>query len=350
MKRIEKCVKEIKRLNLDALLINSSVNITYLSGFKGSYGNFLLVSKTKELFYFTSPIYEEEAKKISFWRVIVSNGNIFDLITKIIKEQRFKKVGFEAKYLPFLEYEKIKEEIMEVDFIKTVDLVGKIRAIKTDKEISLIKKAIEVTEEGFKFLEEIFEENMTEKDLAIELEKFLRLKADNCVAFPPIVASGKNSFFPHYLAQEKKIDSSFLLVDLGAKYRNYCADLTRIFFWDKISPQLRKVYRIIKDAQKLAISKVKEGVKVKELDQKVREFIEKKGLGKYLRHSLGHGIGLEVHEYPFIDYRNNAILKEGMVITVEPGIYIKGKFGLRLEDVVLVKKERGEVLSETFHI
>jgi Xaa-Pro aminopeptidase len=350
-KRIERCVKEIKRLNLDALLVNSSPNITYLSGFRDSKDGFLLITCLKELFYFTNPIYEEETRQINSWKVIVSNGNIFDLIIQTIKKLNLKRVGFEAKHLPFLEYEKIKEGIREerIDFIETIDLIEKLRAVKTKKEIVLIKKAIEITQEAFVFLKEIFEENMTEKDLTIEIEKFLRLKADS-FAFSPIIASGRNSFFPHYFAQDKKVNSSFLLVDLGAKYKNYCADLTRVFFWSKIPPLLKKVYRVVKDAQKLAISKVKEGLKIKELDKKVREFIEKKGFGKYIRHSTGHGIGLEVHEYPFINYKNEDILKEGMVITIEPGIYIKGRFGIRIEDVVLVKKERGEVLSETLHI
>jgi Xaa-Pro aminopeptidase len=349
--RINRCIKKIKSIELDSILISNPVNISYLTGFREAEG-MLLLTISGEMVYFTNFLYKEEAKRINLWKVFSSNGNnIFELIKKAIKKLRLKKVGFEAKHLPYLEYKKIREELSEenIDFIQTIDIIERIRSIKSKKELSLIKKSIGIAKQTFEFIKDICDKNMTEKDLSIEIEKFLKLKGDNTIAFPPIVASGKNSAYPHYISGEERLNSIFYLIDLGSRYCGYCADLTRVFFWSKMPPLLTKIYNIIKKAQEVAIRKIKEGVKIKEVDRVAREFIEKKGFGKYFGHGLGHGIGLSVHEFPFINPKNDQILKEGMVITVEPAIYIPGKFGIRLEDMVLVKKERGEVLSGDFY-
>jgi Xaa-Pro aminopeptidase len=345
-KRNKICLDKIRALELDSLLISNHFNITYLTGFRSAEG-LLILTHTGEMFYFTNFLYQEEAKKLDFWKVIVDNGNIFELVTAYIKKLRLKRVGFEAKDLPFLEYRKIKSELSEekIDFVPTIDVIEKIREIKDKKELSLIKKSIKISEEAFGFIKEIYEGVMTEKDLSIEVEKFLKLKGDNDIAFSPIVASGKNSALPHYIAGEDMLDRSFSLIDLGSKYCGYCADLTRVFFWSKMPSLLKRVYDIVKKAQEIGIKKIKDGIKAKDLDKAVREYIDNKGFGKYFGHGLGHGIGLCVHERPFINYKNEDILKEGMVITVEPAVYIRGKFGVRIENMVLVRKEKGEVLS-----
>lgn len=345
--RIDKCVKKIKAKGLDSILISDPINITYLTGFRQAEG-YLLLTSADETFYFTNFLYQEEAKKNKKWRAVVSNGkNIFKLISDKINSLNLKNTGFEAKNLPFLEYKVIQDNISkkQVNFVKTIDLIENLRAVKTGEEIELIKKSISITEETLEFTQEIFTRDMTEKDLSIEVEKFLKLKGDNHVAFSPIVAAGKNSACPHHIPKETELNKNFFLIDLGAKYHGYCADLTRTFFWYRMPPLFKGIYETLKKAHDSSIAKVKDGVKISLIDAAARDIISQKGWGKYFGHGLGHGVGLCVHEPPFISSKNDDVLKEGMVITIEPAVYIKGKFGIRIENMVLVKKDHGEILS-----
>ena len=221
--------------------------------------------------------------------------------------------------------------------------------IKSNRELSCIRHSIHISEEAFELVREIYDPGMSEKDLSIEIERFLRYKGDNETAFPPIVASGKNTVFPHHRPQNEKLTANFSLIDLGSKYYGYCADLTRMFFWGRMPLLWKKIYDTVRKAQSLSIKKIKDGVKASEVDNVAREFIDKKGWGKYFGHGLGHGVGLSVHEPPVLGPNCNQILKEGMVITIEPAIYLKDKFGIRLEEMVLVKNGKGEILSGNFH-
>lgn len=344
--RIKQCIEKFSHYKLDGLLVSDPINVTYLTGFRDADG-YLLVRADSALFYFTNFLFQYEAEKVKRWTVYVSNGNIFTLIKEKISRMGLSRLGFEAKHLPYLEQERLKENLNKegIDFIKTIDLVSGLRAIKGPKEISLIKKSVACSIEAFEFAKEIFDPTMTEKDLSIEIEKFLKLKGDSQIAFPPIIASGKNSAFPHYEPREVRLNDTFFLIDLGSRYYGYCADLTRVFFWGKISFFIRRLYAIILKTQEVSIKKIRDGVKACQIDGVARDFIEKKGFGKYFGHGLGHGVGLAVHEPPYLNTKNQEVLKEGMVVTVEPAIYIKGKGGIRLEDMVLVKAEGNEILS-----
>ncbi|MFA5007728.1 MAG: Xaa-Pro peptidase family protein [Candidatus Omnitrophota bacterium] len=348
--RIKKCAAQLKALDLDAILLSNPINVSYLSGFRAADG-YLLLTRACELIYFTNFIYEYEAKDFNVWKVVIARGNIFKELADTIKSLHLHRVGFEAKNIPYLEYSKIKQylAISKVELSETIDFIEKIRVIKEPKEIALIKKATEITEDALSFSADMRDRAMTEKQFAIEIEKFLRLRGSGTVAFPAIIASGANSAMPHHEPQEgKMLTENFFLIDLGAKYCEYCADLTRVFTWGKITPFFKKIYDIISNARDLSIKKIKDGAKVKEVDNAARSFIEKKGYGKFFGHGLGHGVGLEVHEIPFVSPRSEEVLREGMVITIEPAIYIKGAFGIRIEDMVLVGKNKGEVLSGNF--
>ena len=229
--------------------------------------------------------------------------------------------------------------------METKDFVENIAMVKSFKEISLIKKSIQISKEAFEFINEIIDGEMSEKDLCIEVEKFLRLKGDNEIAFSSIIASGRNTVYPHYSPSDDKIAKNSLLIDLGAKYYGYCSDLTRMFFRGKMLPLFKRIYDTVRKAQELSIKEIKEGVTASEIDKIARDYIDKKGWGKYFGHGLGHGIGLSVHEPPYLNPHSNEILKEGMVITIEPAIYYKNIFGVRIEDMVLVKQKKGELLS-----
>ena len=351
-KRISNCTSKLKKLNLDAILIVNPVNIAYLTGFSANDG-YLLLDQDGRLVYFTNFLYKEAAKKVGGWELVVSSDrhNIFTLIAEKIKKLNLSTLGFEAKKLPFLEYKTINGYLSAaaIDFIETKDLVEEVRMIKDKQEISYIKKSIQISKQAFEFAKEIFDPAMSEKDLSIEIERFLRLKGDGRIAFPSIVASGKNTVFPHHKPGDKKLGTETFLIDLGSKYYGYCADLTRMFFWGKMPLLLRKIYDTVRKAQSESIKKIRDGIKASQIDKTAREIIDKKGWSKYFGHGLGHGVGLCVHEPPMIGPNCNQILKEGMVVTIEPAIYFKNKFGVRLEEMILVKKKKGEVISGNFH-
>ncbi|MDD4955858.1 MAG: Xaa-Pro peptidase family protein [Candidatus Omnitrophica bacterium] len=348
--RIKKCVANLKALSLDALVLSNRINISYLTGFREADG-YLLLTCEGELIYFTNFIYEYEAKDFGAWKVVMASGNIFKKLSDTARSLHFRRIGFESKNIPYLEYSKIKQYFLanHIELCETVDFVERIRVIKEPQEVALIRKATKITEEALEFSLEIRDRLTTEKQLNIEIERFLRIKGGGTVAFPAIVAYGANSALPHHVPKEgRKLYENYYLIDLGAKYYEYCADLTRVFTWGKITPFFRRIYDIVKKAQDLSIKKIKDGVKVKDVDNAARSFIEKKGYGQFFGHGLGHGVGLEVHELPYVSSRSEEVLKEGMVITVEPAIYLKGKFGIRIEDMVLVGKNKGEVLSGNF--
>lgn len=351
-KRVNNCLKRLKELNIDALLIADPLNIAYLTGFNADNSYLLLVQDGKTI-YFTNFLYREAAKKIKDWELVVSSKkhNIFALISEKVKELGLNTLGFEAIKLPFLEYKVLKDYLSTavIDIVETKNLVEEVRMIKDKGEILHIMNSIRTSAEAFGFAKEIFNPAMSEREFCIEIEKFLYSKNIRELAFPTIVASGKNTAFPHHEPGDKKLSNEIILIDLGSKHCGYCADLTRVFFWGKMPTLLRKIYDTVRKAQELGIRKIRDGVKASEVDRAARTVIDKKGWGRHFGHGLGHGVGLAVHEPPTIGPDSNQTLKEGMVVTIEPAIYLNGKFGIRLEEMILVKKEKGEVLSGNFY-
>ncbi|MDD5584955.1 MAG: Xaa-Pro peptidase family protein [Candidatus Omnitrophica bacterium] len=344
---LRKCFKKIKDLHCDALLVSNPSNILYLTGFSRHADGYLLLTREGGVFYFTNFLYAAQARGLDIWKVLVSRGSIFALMSEQIKKLGFTRVGFEAKHLPFLEYEKLKEHLnaAAVDFSQTIDVIEEIRSVKNRTEIALIRESTLISKEAFDYAGQICRTVRTEKQLSIEIEKFLRLKGDNEIAFPTIVAGGKNSAYPHHEPKADELYKNFFLIDLGSRYCEYCTDLTRVFFEGKISPFARKIYDIVLKAQELAIKTIKAGVSCRQVDGAARRFIEEKGYAKHFGHGLGHGVGIDVHELPYLNPRNEQILQEGMIVTIEPAIYLEGKLGVRIEDVVLVGSRGCTVLS-----
>ena len=337
--------KSLSRKNLDGLLVSHPANIAYLTGVDCCSG-YLLISRDNGIFFFTAPLYQYDAYRNKNWNVILTPNNTFSTIAKKIKSLGLKRVGFEAKHLPLLEYRKINQYLLakHISFETTIDLVENLRMVKKPKEIAAMRQAHALTKETLEYASQIRHDAMREKDLSIEIQRYLKLKADMDLAFDPIVASGKNSASPHYKTGSKKLNQNIVLIDLGARCYGYCADLTRVLFWGKMPVLFRKIYDIVKKAQELSIKKIRNGVTAASIDRAARSFIDKKGYGKYFIHGTGHSLGLKIHEPPYINATNETVLKEGMVVTIEPGIYIKNKFGIRIEDMVLVKKNGAEVL------
>jgi Xaa-Pro aminopeptidase len=233
-----------------------------------------------------------------------------------------------------------------IDFVPTQGIVENLRAVKTPPEIKKIRKATAITLDCLEFARELLETSISEKQLYLEIEKFLKSCGDIDMAFDPIVAFGVNTSLPHHIAGTTKPDPQKpCLIDLGAKVSGYCADLTRVCFLGKIPLHLKRIYDIVCTAKDLAIKEIKPGVRACDVDQAARDYITKKGLGKHFGHGLGHGVGVDVHEKPYLNPSSQVVLKENMVVTIEPAVYLASKYGVRVESMVLVKKNKAEVLD-----
>ncbi len=255
-------------------------------------------------------------------------------------------MGFESKALSYAEFKSIKIELASaVDFISTFDLVESLRENKSKEEISRIRKAVEINMEVLKFAKGIVKPGLTEREVALRLENFIKSQ-DADLAFDTIVASGPNSAMPHAPLTNRKLRTGEpVLIDIGAAFQGYRSDLTRVCFLGRIPLYFKKIYGSVLASQEAAIKKISAGRQICDIDRIARNFLNKRKLGEFFGHSLGHGVGRETHENPAISSRNKERLSSNMVFTVEPAVYLKGKFGIRIEDMVLVKKNNCEVLS-----
>lgn len=329
------------------MFISSPANISYLTKTQ-SRDSYLLISK-KGNFYITDSRYTEEARRALEKSIEISKvkDSLPGLIAQLILNYGFKRVGFEEKHLSFSGYMKIRKELnKKAELLPVAGIIEDSRKIKEPQEIKIIKRALRVTGAAFKFIKGFIRPGQKEIELVAELQRFIRYHAADNSAFDIIVASGSNSTFPHHIPGQKKIRKGEpVLVDMGIDFLGYKTDLTRVFFLDKINAYARKIYDIILEAQARAIKKIKPGALTDEIDAAARQYITEKGYGGFFGHNLGHGVGLEVHEEPMISPRKSTSLKEGMIFTLEPAIYLPGKFGIRLEDMVLVTKKGCKVIS-----
>lgn len=345
IQQIKSLCAKLEEEKLDGLLVTKDENVAYLTGYD-SRESWLLISH-KEKFFLTDFRYLADAKKnLKNISVVKINGSIFCLVAELAKKFNLKRLGFESKNLAFAEYQKIKEELPNtIDFVPTFDLVETLREIKTEDEIKKIKKAIKINIDGFKLIKKLIKPGLSESDIALKLENFIKDKGAG-FAFEPIIASGPNSAYPHARISSRKLKKNEpVLADFGVAFQGYRSDLTRIFFLGRIPLYFNRLYNEVLAAQQAAIEKIAAGVRISEIDNCARNFLAKKKLAEYFGHSLGHGIGREIHENPAVSAKNKLRLSEDMVFTVEPAVYLPGKFGIRIEDIVLVKKHNCEVLS-----
>ncbi|MGM0437114.1 MAG: M24 family metallopeptidase [Bacillota bacterium] len=346
-KRIEKIRSLMEKEGIDSLLITTDVNRFYLSGFTGSSGYILF---TPEKNYFITDFrYTEQAKnQTNGFEILEFNKNIPERIAEILNKNNSKKLGFESKNVTYNKYKEYKSKFNGIDLISTEDLVKNLRKVKDEEEIDKIKKAIEITDNAFNHILDFIEEGKTEREVALELEYFMKQAGGEKNAFDFIVASGKRSSMPHGVASDKKLKKGdFITMDFGTFYEGYCSDMTRTVVLGEVSDKQRKIYNIVLKAQKEVINKIKAGMSGKEADAIARDIIEDAGYGDNFGHGLGHGIGVEVHESPRASYKSDDVLKEGMVVTDEPGIYIPDWGGVRIEDDLLVTEDGCEVLNNS---
>ncbi len=346
-RHLKKIIAKLKENNLTGLLVSYPPNISYLTGYT-SRDAYLLVSK-KQNFYITDSRYTEEAKAQlgKEFSVIRADGSAFKIISQICGKQKIKRLGFEEQRFSYAGYKKLKESLpRNIILAPAGNITESLRQVKSTAELKRIKKAIRITIKALEFIKNYLRPGKREIEVAAELEYFIKNNGAEGAAFEIIVASGPNSSFPHHVPSRRKIrKNDLVLIDIGVNYRGYKSDLTRVFFLGKMTILQRKIFDLVQKAQEKAIKEIKPAVEISKVDTAARQYISQNGYGGFFGHALGHGVGLEVHEAPNISGKTKDKLEPGMVFTVEPAIYLPHKFGIRLEDMVLVTKNKVEVLS-----
>lgn len=335
--KLKRLREKLDELKIDAIFINHLPNIRYLTGFSGS-SALCLVSKT-DAFFITDFRYKEQIKiQVKHFKKIVATGKtLLDIACEKNIFRGLTKIGFEADHISFSLLSELKRKFKGVKFVPTRNLIEEISAVKTPDEIENIKSAIKISEKVFNEVLNIIKPGVSEIDIAAEISYLHKKFGAEKDAFDIIVASGWRSALPHGVASDKKIKKGELVViDFGCVYNGYHSDITRTIAVGKISDEKRKIYQIVLDAQARAIESARAGLKASELDSIARDYIKQKGYGRFFGHSLGHGIGTEIHTLPRIAPKSNYILQNGNVITIEPGIYIPDTGGVRIEDDILI--------------
>ena len=338
--RVKKLKEQIAKENLDAVLVSSVSNIEYLTG----YSNFSIMEREAYIFIgknfgyiITDGRYSEAIRTQVSHLKLFERGHTKKTADLFKKHKReIKNLGVEEDELTVSEHKELKKHFKN---IKHFD-VDSLRSIKTQEEINTIKKACEIGDLAFNFILKKIQSGITEKEIAQELENFIKEKGA-IISFPSIVAFGKNSSVPHHQTGDKRltINDKLILLDFGVKINGYCSDMTRTIFFGQVTLKHKKMCDIVLEAQKKAIQFINSGknIKAKDVDKVAREYIKSKGFPD-IPHSLGHGIGLEVHEHPSLSPKSKDILKEGMVFSIEPGIYIPDFGGVRIEDLFVLEK------------
>jgi Xaa-Pro aminopeptidase len=331
--------------HLDGILFTNLENIRYLCGFTGSDGAFLLTRE--EAFFLTDSRYWTQAEEEVKESQIVHYKKKMEGIASSLLDLKLERLGFESAFLPFSSYKFLSEKIGKgTSFVPLEEDLKNLRAVKDPQELEWIRMAIEIASKSFLHAIEIIKEGISESEIAQEMEFFMRRTGSEATGFDIIVATGKRAALPHGKASEKRIEKGdFILIDFGSTFQGYHSDQTRTLICGRPSPEQEKVYRTVKEAHDRAIERIRPGIPFQEVDKAAREHIQNFGYGEYFGHGTGHGIGLAVHEDPAVNWENKSIAKEGMVFTVEPGIYIPEWGGVRIEDMVWVTRDGAEVLT-----
>jgi Xaa-Pro aminopeptidase len=344
MTRLGNLRAEMERKNLAWVFISNIFNVRYLSGFSGSTAG--LVIGPQEANLITDFRYEEQAAGEAYQgiKVVIDKRDVLAATCEMLSVVE-GKIGFEGQDLPYTAFEKLAGAV-RADLVPTQGMVEGLRRVKDQGEISSIQRAAQVSDAVFAQIRTEIRPGMSETDLAARIDYLLRQRSTDVPPFKTIVASGERASLPHAQPTAKKIAKGDLLtMDFGGSIDGYCSDLTRTVVVGKASERQREVYQTVLDANLKAIAGIKAGTKGNEADSLARQHIEAKGYGESFGHSLGHGVGLEVHEEPRLSQKNTEPLEVGMVATVEPGVYIPGWGGVRIEDLVVVEKDRCRPLS-----
>ena len=334
--RIKWLRNQLLSLKLDGMIVFNPVNIKYLTGL--SEEGFLIVAPKENIFVTDSRYIESVNRNLTIDDEIVAY-NSRDL-SKYDYEAIFmtnENVGFEENYVTYEKYKSLLQTY-QVNFVETEGLIENQRIVKDDEEISKIKKACEITDNTFEYITNNLKEGITEREVAFEIERYMIMQGADGTAFESIVAFGENTSMPHAVPTGRKLKKGDIIqFDIGSKYEGYCSDFSRVVFFGEMDSSYKDIYDFVLDEQEKASRALKTGANIKsvvkdrEVDYKLKNF--------EVLHSFGHGVGLDIHELPILRSNQDYMLKENSVIAIEPGVYIPGRFGIRIEDTFIVGKD-----------
>lgn len=342
--RISAARKQVAAASVDALLVSNPINSRYLSGFDGTSG--LLLLSSEKAFLVTDSRYLEQAEQQApDFVVLRRDDDLYAGLAGLIQNEGWRSLGFEARHLSYAKC----QDLAELLPVKTVALSGSIeqlRMIKDCRELAIMRRGAKILDRAFDYLLTLIKPGMREADLALELEIFLLRQGAEQRSFRFIVASGVRGAMPHGSASEKVMEKGDLVtIDFGACFEGYATDITRTICLGKPGQLQREIYDLVFQAQAEAAAALRPGKTTKEIDAIARDIIEQAGYGEYFSHGLGHGIGLEVHEDPTLSQRSETMLQPGMVVSIEPGVYLPGRGGVRIEDMTAITETGAEIMT-----
>lgn len=335
--------------DLDGVYIASPENRRYYTGFPSSAG-VLLVTRAESVFFIDSRYFEAAQNSVSGCKVILQE-KLTEQIVDFCKRNDIRRLAVEARRMVYADVEQLREKLAGMELVadsRADDCIEKQRMIKSEDEVACICKAQRIAESAFAELLPLIRPGVTERELALKLEYSMLGKGAQGVSFETIAVSGANSSMPHGVPTEKKVETGdFITMDFGAVYRGCHSDMTRTVAVGRVTEKQKLVYRTVLAAQQAAIEAAAAGTACAAVDKAARSVIERAGYGEYFRHSTGHGVGIEIHEAPNLSPASGAVLAAGMVVTAEPGIYLPGEFGVRIEDMLLITASGAENLTKT---
>ncbi|OHX57168.1 Xaa-Pro dipeptidase [Planococcus salinarum] len=344
--KLQKLRNEMTQHEIEAFLITSEFNLRYITEFTGSSG-LAIVTKDDALFITDFRYTEQAAEQVKGFDIIQAKTNLLEEAAAQAMKLGLKTISFEKDFVTYSTYEQYREK-MDAELKPVSGIIEKIRMIKTPEEVEILKAAAKIADETFEYICTFIQPGMTELEVSNELEFFMRKQGATSSSFDVIVASGLRSALPHGVASEKVIESGDLVtMDFGALYKGYISDITRTVAVGEPSEKLKEIYQIVLEAQELGVEKIAPGMTGYDADAIGRDHIKSKGYGDAFGHSTGHGIGLEVHEGPGLSFKSQVVLEPGMAVTVEPGIYLPGIGGVRIEDDILITESGNERLTKS---
>jgi Xaa-Pro aminopeptidase len=335
--RVLKLREAMQRTNVEAVFITSPINRRYLTSFTGSSGYVLVTMSAAYLL--TDFRYMTQAPQQALGFTVVEHGTrVMDDILELLVSGKIERLGFEQDNVSFSAYSTYKKQLEpDIELVPLKGLVEQLRIFKDEDEMKIMQRAADLADETFNYILGVVKPGMTEREVDLAMEFYMRSHGATSSSFDTIVASGERSSMPHGIASERVIqDNEFITFDFGALLQGYCSDLTRTIALGNPKPILKEVYDIVLEAQLHTLAHIKSGMTGREADALARDIITKYGYGDQFGHSTGHGLGMEVHESPRLSKLSDDILQPGMVVTVEPGIYLPGIGGVRIEDDILI--------------
>ncbi|MCU5746350.1 aminopeptidase P family protein [Staphylococcus sp. SQ8-PEA] len=345
MTRLERIDQLLEQKNLDAVVVLSDFNRRYLSQFTGTSGA-LIISRNSRILLTDFRYMKQANTQATDFEIINQDGNLIEAIKTKLSALNLQNIGFEGDLVSYDTYLQLSKA--PISLVSVSGYIEKIREIKNDTEIEIIQEAAQIVDDAYEYILTIVKPGMTEREIKAKLEsKMLELGADD-TSFDTIVASGHRGALPHGVASDKVVESGEMItLDYGAYYQGYASDITRTFALGEPDDRLKTIHQIVLEANIKAINEAKPGMTAKDLDQIARDYISQYGYGEYFGHSLGHGIGLDVHEGPVLSHRNKDVLNVGNCVTIEPGIYIEHLGGVRIEDDILITNEGCERFTKS---